>query len=58
MLIRSTNVAFAYNVIWLCVRCGLEITKVQSSTMLKESIKAQPITKATMTQNQCYAFVP
>ena len=41
------------NVIWLCVRWGLESTNVQFRTMLKESTNAQPSTKATMTQNQC-----
>jgi len=38
----------------LGVRCGLESTNVQSSTMQNENTNAQPSTKATMTQNQCW----
>ena len=36
----------------------LKSTNVQFRMMLKESTNAQPSTKATMTQNQCWWLVP
>jgi hypothetical protein len=47
----------ADNGIWLCVRCGIEKTEFKFSTKkILESTNDKHSTKATMTQNQCYAL--